>query len=236
MSDNDYDPSAELQQALGEGDPRKVMAMIEAGANIHYKRKGGYDALIDAVHGRDTARDTRLLDLLTLLVDYEVNLSGVSAYAESGLRVLSRLGRFDGVRLLLGAGADRDHLEWTPLMEAVALGSIEDVQAALAQGAALEDRDFWSRTAWLIALLLGDLAKAKLLRERGADAEARGRCGYPPLFYAIQGHHPDVVRWLLAEGADVHQVNDFGSTALMEAVKYDDVACVEILLGAGADI
>src|SRR5690242_47874 len=130
-----------------------------------------------------TSRATRgLLELLTLLVAQGVELSGISDYAESGLRVLSRLGRFDAVALLLDAGADKRQLGWTPLMEAVAMASLADVHTALAQGA-LEERDFWSRTAWLIALLTGDVAKAQLLRERGADPAARGRCGQPPLFY-----------------------------------------------------
>jgi ankyrin repeat protein len=210
--------------------------LIEAGADIHYRRDKGFDALIDAVHGRDVARDPRLLELLALLVAHGVNLSGVSAYGESGLRVLSRLGRFDAVRVLLEAGADRRQLGWTPLLEAVALGSLADVQDALRKGAALEERDWWSRTAWLMAVSGGDVAKAKLLRERGADPSALGHCGCPPLFYAIRGHHPDMLRWLLENGADVHQCNEFGTTALMEAVTYDDLECVEILLGAGADV
>src|ERR1700730_15102657 len=84
---------ADLRTALGEGDPRRVLALIELGADIHYKRDHGYDALLDAVHGRDITRDPRLLELLALLVAHGVELSGVSAYEESGLRVLSQLGR-----------------------------------------------------------------------------------------------------------------------------------------------
>jgi ankyrin repeat protein len=227
---------ADLRAALREGDPQRVSALLRAGADIRYKADHGYDALIDAVHGRDILRDPRLLELLALLVAHGVDLSGVSAYGESGLRVLSRLGRFDGVRFLLDAGADRSQLEWTPLLEAVALGSLADVQAALTRGAALEERDWWERTAWLIALLTGDVAKAKLLRERGANPKARGCCGQPPLFYAIEGRHPDLVRWLLRTGADVHQTDEFGTTALMEAVGHDDLECVEMLLRAGADV
>lgn len=228
--------AADLCKALGEGDPSRVLSLIKLGADIHYKRDYGYDALLDAGHGRDVERDPRLLELLALLVAHGAELSGVSSYNESGLRVLSRLGRFDAVGMLLDAGADRSQLGWTPLLEAVALGSLADVQAALAQGAALEERDWWSRTAWLIALLTGDIGKARLLRGRGADPDARGRCGCPPLFYAIQGRHPDILRWLLRAGADVHQSNEFGTTALMEAVENDDLECVEILLDAGADV
>jgi ankyrin repeat protein len=228
--------AASLTTALREGDPQRVSALIKAGADVRYQADHGYNALLDAVHGRDVGRDPRLLELLTLLVAHGVDLSGVSTYAESGLRVLSRIGRFDAVRLLLEAGADKSQLGWAPLIEAVALGSLADVRIVLESGAALEERDFWSRTAWLVALLMGDIAKATLLRAYGADPNARGRCGQPPLFYAIEGHHPDMLRWSLAEGADVHQSDDFDRTALMEAVENDDLECVEILLGAGADV
>src|SRR3569833_1698276 len=108
--------SADLNTALGEGYPQRVRALIEGGANPRYQRDQGYDALVDAVHGRDVARDPRQLEHLALLIAHGVQHSGVSVYGESGLRVLSRLGRFDGVRLLLDAGADKSHLEWTPLM------------------------------------------------------------------------------------------------------------------------
>lgn len=233
---SDLTLDADLRTALSGGDPQRVRALIGAGANVRYKRDHGYDALLDAVHGRDVARDPRLLELLALLAAHGVDLCGVSSYGESGLRVLSQLGRFDGVRLLLDAGADYSQLEWTPLMKAVALGSLADVQAALAQGPALEERDWWQRTAWLVALLTGDIAKARLLRERGADPAARGRCGCPPLFYAIQGHHPDMLRWLLREGVDVHQSDEFGTTSLIRAVEEGDIEAVEILLKAGADL
>jgi ankyrin repeat protein len=227
----DPEPWSELHKALRDGDPLRVRALIETGANIHYRRKCGYDALLDAVHGRD---DTRLLEILGLLAAHGVDLSGISDYAESGLRVLSRVGRFDAVRLLLDAGADRRHLEWARLHEAVALGSVADVRAAVDDGEPLEARDWWSRTPWLIALLIGDLDKVRLLRERGANFDARGRCGQPPLSYAIR--HPDVVRWLLNEGADVGQTDEFGSNLLVGAAANGDLEIVELFLAAGADM
>ena len=229
-------PSARLCEALGEGNPQVVRALIEAGADVHYKRDHGYDALLDAVHGRDVGKDPQLLELLALLVTHRVDLSGVTSYGESGLRVLSHLGRFDAVQLLLAAGADRRHLEWTPLMEGRCPWFSQRCANRSGTGHSLEERDWWSRTAWLIALLSGDIAKAKLLLERGADTQARGRCSCPPLFYAIQGHHTHVLRWLLQEGADVHQSDEFGTTALIAAVENDDLECVEILLDAGAEI
>ncbi len=226
----------DLMTALGHGDPEAVASLIAAGADIRYRSEQGYDALLAAVHSRDVARDPRLLDLLGLLIASGVDLNAITTYKESGLRVLSRIGRFDAVRLLLDAGADKSHLQWTPLIEAVALGSLADVERLASGGAPLEETDWWERTAWLVALLGGDLAKVQLLRQLGANVHARGRCSKPPLFYAIEGHHPEVVRWLLDIFQDVEQKDEFGDTPLLCAVQYADLDCVDLLLGSGADV
>lgn len=128
--------------------------------------------MLDAVHGRDVARDPRLLALLGLLVANGVDLNGISAYKESGLRVLSHIGRFDAVQLLLLAGAERGQLQWTPLIEAVALGSLADVERLARGGAALEETDWWERTAWLVALLAG-APQASAPRRRSSPQDPR---------------------------------------------------------------
>jgi ankyrin repeat protein len=227
---------SQLSTALAAGNLDAVRALVEAGADLCYTDENGYDALLDAVHGRDILRDAGLLELLGYLVDRGVNLSGVSKHGESAVRVLSRIGRFDALRLLLRAGADRGHLKWTRLHEAVALGSLTDVETALEGTRDLEARDWWSRTPWLLAVATGDVAKAKVLKERGADTGALGRCGSPALFHAIRGGHTAMLRWLLEEGADIHQRDEFGGSALIEAVEHDDLPCVQIVLEAGADV
>ncbi len=103
-------------------------------------------------------------------------------------------------------------------------------------GAPLEDRDWWSRTAWLVALQTGDLAKAALLAERGADIEAVGRCAKPPLFYPIECHRTAMLRWLLELGFDVERTDEFGTTALIQATEAGFDQGVELLLGARAQI
>jgi ankyrin repeat protein len=231
-------PSAppELEAALCEGDPGRVETLIAAGADVRYRDDSGYTALIHGLHGRDVARDDRLLDLLRLLLANGVDPNAVTSYHESALRVSSRLGRFDAVALLLDAGADRSQLGWTPLIEAVALRSLDDVGALVAAGAPLEDVDWWSRTAFLVAVLKGDLDAARLLAGAGANVNARGRVGQPALFFAIAGHHPEAVRWLLEIGHQVDGADDYGTTPLMQAVEHDDLPCIEILLAAGADV
>lgn len=225
-----------LFHALNAGDPQEVKALIERGADIHHGIGLGNGALLQALNGRDVFHDDRLLELLRLLVDQGVALNGITPYGESPLRVLSRLGRFDAIRLLLDAGADEAQLDWTPLIKAVALGQLEEVAALIDAGADLEGRDGWSRTAWLVAVQTGQIDKAALLRERGADTAAVGRCSTPALSYAVQCHRTDMLAWLLALGMDVDQTDEFQATALSEAAELDHLEGIEVLLKAGADV
>jgi ankyrin repeat protein len=225
----------DLRTALGAGDPDTVRALVEAGADIHFQAEYGYDALLDAVHNRDILNDTRLIALLTLLIGYGVSLTGKSSYGESAVRQLSLRGRLDAVALLLQAGANAEELEMTELLEAVAFGTLADVEAKVAQGADLEARDTWHRTPWLLAIQIGDIAKARFLLEHGAQRDATDSSGAPPLFYAIEGHQTLMLEWLLSLGMDVHGTNKFGHGVLRAAAEYDNVEAAKILLRAGAD-
>lgn len=226
----------ELREALSLGDPQAVAALVDAGADIHYQAEEGYDALIDAVYGRDVLHNTRLLELLALLIERGVSLTGRGSYGESGVRMLSSLGRFDAVQFLLQAGANPNDIEMTELIEAVAFGSLADVEEVAKKGVNLEEQDYCQRTAWLVAIQTGDIAKAKFLLEQGASVEARGGCGEPSLFYAIENGHAPMLQWLLQIGTDVHQTDDFGRAALATAAGHGNLEAVDILLLAGADV
>jgi ankyrin repeat protein len=222
--------------AVSGGDPRKVATLVDAGASIHYCDAHGHDALLNAVHHRDVARDPRLLDLLKLLISYAVALNTVTEHQESALRVLSRLGRFDVIKVLLEAGAEIGQLKWTALHRATALGTPADMQRLLDDGHSCEERDWWYRTPWLLAILAGDIDKTQLLLDYGAYSDVRGRCGATPLSFAVMGHHPQMLRWLIEAGQDVEQTDDYAATALFEASECDDIECATILLSNGANI
>jgi ankyrin repeat protein len=231
-----YSSQSVMSLALGGGSPAIVILLLQAGANIHYRREENYGALLDAVHNRDIFSDQRLIELLKLLTKNKVELSDVTSYSESGLRVLSRLGRFDAVGLLLDAGADFGHLEWTPLMRAVALGTLDEVKREVEAGASLEDRDSWERTPWLLALQTGDLAKARFLYEIGSDLNMRGRCKKPPLLFAVESGSMPLIRWLLDIGAPVDGADDYHETPLLAAIEANNLEIVAELVKAGADL
>ena len=217
-------------------DVQKLAVLIEAGADIRYHDEHGYDVLIRAAYGHDVLHNPQLIDILSLLIANGVPLRGMSTYGESSVRVLSRIGRFDAVHLLLKAGANPDDIKFTRLIETVAFGSLADVAAVVERGANLEERDHWERTPWLIAIQTGDIPKAKFLLELGSDKNARGRCGKPPLFYAIENGHVPMLKWLLEIDANIEQTDDSGETALRTAVKCCHDESVEILLVAGANV
>jgi ankyrin repeat protein len=224
-----------LSLALNDGDPAKVAALLDAGARLDDLRQG-HSALLHAVHGRDVHADPRLLDLLRLLIERGADLDFESEYRETGLRVLSRLGRFDGVKLLLEAGADSRQLAWNPLLRAIAIGTLDDVRRELDGGADPEERDFWERTAWLMAISAGNLDAAKLLIEQHVDIDARGRCSKPALFYAIETHNLAMFQWLLSLGLDPAVTDQFGQAPLTTACEHDDLAIVDALIAAGVDV
>ncbi|MGO9937022.1 MAG: ankyrin repeat domain-containing protein [Terracidiphilus sp.] len=222
--------------ALRGGDPLKLALVVDRGADLSYMNKHGYDALLDAVYGRFADHDPRLLDVLKILVARGVALNSVSSYRESALRVLSRLGRFDAVQLLLDAGADESHLAWTPLHRAVALGSLDDVKGLLEDGADLETVDWWQRTPWLVAVKCGDLEKARYLVDHGADFTVTGKNGASPLNFAIESFQIPMLKWLIELDISVESSADCCITPLMNAVRAEDANAVNVLIAAGADI
>ncbi|MGL5944290.1 MAG: ankyrin repeat domain-containing protein [Waterburya sp.] len=224
-----------LSLAVKSGNIDKIKYFLDAGASINYQRPHGYDILIDAMHGRDIVNDDDLLPILNLLLKKGAKVNGISSYGETALKVVSRVGRFDAVRLLLAAGADSQQLEWTELMHAIVFGSVENVKTLLDKGADLGIRDYWQRTPWLLSIQVGDVEKAKLILASGADRSDRGLGGNTPLMYAIENNRIEVLEWLIQEGFDFEATNESGTTALMVAAENGATDCVRLILESGAN-
>jgi hypothetical protein len=132
--------------------------------------------------------------------------------------------------------ADPNLVRLTPLMRAVAFGSGEEVETAIQPGSDLEERDVWDRTAWLIAVHTGDIAKADLLMHRGADIHARGRLGKPSTFYAVESGGHAMLAWLLDEGIGLDLKYGYGDSVLVAAVEHQNSECVAFLINVGMDV
>ncbi len=104
-------------------------------------------------------------------------------------------------------------------------------------------------TALMRAAFASDLELVKLLLARGADPTIISRDGESMLSAAaglafVHGYHrgksPEerlqVVKLFVALGNDVNQPDDYGITPLMAAANYGNVAIIQYLIDAGADL
>lgn len=227
-----------LGLAVRSGGLDKVKLLLNAGADIHYQKDIGSGALMDAMHADAAATEQERAALVVLLLARGARTDGLSYYGQypSMLLGISQSGRLEVLHVLRQVGVDLLQLRWTELMAAIALGSVADIERALAQGADLAATDFWDRTPWLLSLQTKDVEKARLLLAAGSNREDRGRCGKTPLIYAIESQSLPMLLWLLQEGFDVEAANDFGDTPLITAVQNDAAEFVRILLQAGANV
>jgi ankyrin repeat protein len=81
----------------------------------------------------------------------------------------------------------------------------------------------------------GNLRRLQLLHFAGARVNTRSNCCLP-LFLASGEGRLDVVRYLLDQGADVNAAEQFGDTALTEAVFNNQFATAKELLFRGAEV
>src|SRR5579885_1814868 len=123
------------------------------------------------------------------------------------------------------------------LHDAVKAGDLARVQALVAGGADVNERDALGSTPLHDAAWAGQKEIAAFLVEHGADVNARHlEGGSTPLHYAVIKNQKDLVQFLLDKGADVRATYRSGETPLHLACERGYKDMVELLLGRGADL
>jgi uncharacterized protein len=115
---------------------------------------------------------------------------------------------------LSGEGLSGDG--WTPLHLAAAFGTPEAVRVLLENGAPVDavSKNPQTNQPLHAALALGRNPETiRLLREAGANPNARQTGGFTPFFSAAAANRRDLCEILIAAGADSTIQNDFGQTA-----------------------
>ena len=190
-----------LMWAAAEGHTDVVEALIEIGANVKAASKNGFTPLVFAVTNKKAV---------------------------------------PSVKTLIAAGSDPNQQlrsgGW-PLVVAMSYRHTENALALLEGGAKPDTRDRTGNAPLHVAAQQGDLAVVKELLTRGVDPNVRtprsavtgggrgggggGRGGaggeQTPLMMAARGDHLDVMKALVAGGADGSLVAQDGSTVLMAA-------------------
>jgi ankyrin repeat protein len=163
------------------------------------------------------------------------------------------------VKRLLRAGADvsiANNYGATPMSLAAEVGNADLIAVLLEAGANVESPNADGQTALLAVARTGNVQAAQLLLDAGARVDAREAFGgQTPLMWATARRHPEMMRLLIAKGADVNArsaVRDYqrhvtaegrpksldsgGLTPLMYAARENCAACADLLLKSGADI
>jgi ankyrin repeat protein len=136
---------------------------------------------------------------------------------------------FKAIKRLLAAGGNPQVLLWTPLMLAIAVGTIDDVQRELQDEPNLHLEDCHHRTAWLLACAVGDVHKARLLRGQGAELDIRS------IEWAVRGDCVNMLRWLLWVGLKPEDTGQYSRNALFAACEWGATKCLILLLKIGMD-
>ena len=230
-------PSASvLSIAAQNSSLEKIVALMDAGANPKFVDDSGYGVLLLSCYGAYNRNASENEAVYRLLHRLGAPYTAETKYGESVASVLSNQGHFKLLKVALELGADSEPLDWTPLFYAIAFNDMEQFHTEAVLDQAIEDRDCWDRTPFLLAVVASNLEAAMYLVDRGGDIHAVGRCGRTALMYAAENDDRDMCRWLIDIGCDVCASDEFDGRALKVAVERDSLDCASILIESGADV
>lgn len=169
--------------------------------------------------------------------------------SESGAKLLihdAKRGSIGGVRVLLDGGADPNYVHPdgnTALSVAVSMGRIDIAEVLLNAGASVDgpriDHHNGDAPAPLLSAVHGkDLNMVKLLLEAGANVNAKNLNGSTVVWYAALHGLVDILKALLAAGADQESIDGVSSGyhPLLDALYSWDIEGAKILINAGANV
>jgi ankyrin repeat protein len=149
----------------------------------------------------------------------------------TGLMVAAWHGHLPIMELLVASGADvnkSNALGEQALMHAAWRGQTEAIKWLLAKGARINNGTMrWSALHY--AAFSGQAKATAMLLDNGADINARSTNGSSPLMMAVYEGHEDMVKQLLARGADRSVKNDRGDGALEWAFKFQRLGIARLV-------
>uniref|UniRef100_A0A670J4U2 Ankyrin repeat and KH domain containing 1 n=1 Tax=Podarcis muralis TaxID=64176 RepID=A0A670J4U2_PODMU len=237
-----------------------VKVLLKAGANIEDHNENGHTPLMEAASAghvevarvlleygaginthsnefKESALTLACYKVARLLLDSGAQVNMPADSFESPLTLAACGGHVELAALLIERGANLEEVNdegYTPLMEAAREGHEEMVALLLAQGANINAQtEETQETALTLACCGGFSEVADFLIKAGADIELG--CS-TPLMEAAQEGHLELVKYLLAAGANVHATTATGDTALTYACENGHTDVADVLLQAGADL
>ncbi len=153
---------------------------------------------------------------------------------ESVLQIALYFANEKAAKFLISKGANINiqggKVNGTPLMSTAHKDGalISTAKLLIEKKANLEAKDNNGHTTLHKASYLGQLELARLLIDAGANINSKGNFGETPLMLAVQGNKPNIVEYLVQQGADT-SIDSKGWTALKLAEQSGYKEIVQIL-------
>lgn len=201
----------ELMNAAKDGNAVAAKQIIERGADVNASTNKGKRALMMAASEGRT-------EVARLLIERGAEVDVADAYGTTALIVAATAGHTEVSALLLEHGANptvRDSSGGSPLVNATFFGHAATVKLLLSKYSQLEKQD--GEELLLLAAGLGHVEIVDALIDHGVSVNGRGLKQRTALMAATAFNKMDVVRLLLARGADKYAADEDGNTALAVA-------------------
>jgi ankyrin repeat protein len=227
------------------GDAQKVKLLLDRGADVNLAARSGRTALIVAASANPGADAVRMLlakgAKVAVMDQRKVTPMSAATFGNDTATI----------RLLADAGADLNTADTfigiTPLMNAAGNRNVEAVKLLLAKGAQVNavsmtenlpkiptgTVEFGGWTPLLMAAPYGPPELVQTLLDAGAKVNVQDYRGFTPLMLAIatDRYNPEIVKMLLAHGADAGPKTHAGETALDWARKFSYADVIKALGG-----
>uniref|UniRef100_A0A8B9CAL2 Ankyrin repeat and KH domain containing 1 n=1 Tax=Anser brachyrhynchus TaxID=132585 RepID=A0A8B9CAL2_9AVES len=244
IEDHNENGHTPLMEAASAGHVEVARVLLEYGAGINTHSN----------EFKESALTLACYKVARLLLDSGAQVNMPADSFESPLTLAACGGHVELAALLIERGANLEEVNdegYTPLMEAAREGHEEMVALLLAQGEITvslvividlfcflganinAQTEETQETALTLACCGGFSEVADFLIKAGADIELG--CS-TPLMEAAQEGHLELVKYLLAAGANVHATTATGDTALTYACENGHTDVADVLLQAGADL
>lgn len=192
-------------------------------------------ALVAAAEAGDIAALRRLLDAGT-------PVDAADGRKRTALLAATQANRIEVARLLIERGANvnaKDDIHDSPFLYAGAEGRLEILRLTLAAGADLKSTNRYGGTALIPAAHHGHVDTVRELLKTKIDVDHVNRLGWTALLEAIilgdgGAAHSEIVRLLVAGGANVNLADAQGVTPQAHAEQRGQAAITRELLRVGA--